>query len=289
MIDLIVLGSAGTKPTFDRNTASYYCKCDGTSFLFDAGEGVQQALLKHAPEFQTNCIIISHKHGDHYYGLIPYLVTMHLMNRVKFLDLLLPADLTFIPELMQIQGIKLCYDLRITYYNEKTVLSYPKFNLSFFKTNHTTYCYGVKLTVPERYTIDSQKIGKISDLRNLKTLQRGISVFDDGKLITPLSVCKEYISTFTLIYGSDSRPLNSTLLTGCKLLVHQATFNDDEIELAQMKRHSSLSEVIALSEYCDNLCLSHLGSKLRRRKLPAGIVYAYDGLKYTISNTGDVS
>jgi hypothetical protein len=59
-------------------------------------------MLKHAPEFQTNCIIIIHKHDDYYFGLIPYLVTMHLMNLVKHMDLLLPADLTYIPELMQI-------------------------------------------------------------------------------------------------------------------------------------------------------------------------------------------
>lgn len=73
--------------------------------------------------------------------------------------------------------------MRIAYYNENTVLSYPKFNLCFFRTNHTLYCYGVKLMVPERYTIDSEQISKISDLRNLRTLERGISVFEDGKLI----------------------------------------------------------------------------------------------------------
>ncbi len=289
MIDVVVLGSSGTKPTKDRNTSAYYCRCEGISFLLDAGEGVQQSLLKYCTQFETEFIIISHKHGDHYFGLIPYLVTMHLLNRVKPLSLYLPPDMKFFETLLSVQGIKLCYDLNIVYYSDTSEIKYRKFSISFFKTNHTVNCYGFKLSVHERYTLDEEKLNLISDKKNLSTLQRGIAVFEGDCLITPKDVCKTHIPKFTVVYGADSRPISPDLLGGCKLLIHEGTFEDDELHLAKSKKHSCVSEAKALAPLVDVLCVSHIGSKIRRTKNEANIFFAKDGLSFTVSNMGIVS
>jgi ribonuclease Z len=289
MIECTVLGSAGTKPTKDRNTAAYYCRCEGISFLLDAGENVQQSLLKHCTEFETDFIVISHKHGDHYFGLIPYLVTMHLLNRVKPLNLYLPSDMKFFESMMSLQGIKLCYELNIVYYSEKTEIKYSKFMISFFKTNHTVNCYGFKLSVFERYTLDEAKLHLVSNKKNLSILQKGIAVFEGETLITPQEVCKTNIPRFTIVYGADSRPINHTELFGCKLLIHEGTFEDDELHLAKLKKHSCVSEAKLLAPLVDTLCISHIGSKIRPKKDEGNIFFAKDGLSFVVSNTGVVS
>ena len=38
-------------------------------------------------------IFISHLHGDHYFGLIGFISTMHLLGRVKELNIYAPSEL----------------------------------------------------------------------------------------------------------------------------------------------------------------------------------------------------
>lgn len=68
--ELVVLGTASQVPTRRRNHNGYVLRWDGTTILFDPGEGTQRQLLLAdvtAPSLDRICI--THAHGDHCLGL----------------------------------------------------------------------------------------------------------------------------------------------------------------------------------------------------------------------------
>lgn len=64
------LGTGGGTPSAHRMTSATLLRLGGISFLFDAGEGVQQQLSKSKVNTgQISKIFITHMHADHIYGL----------------------------------------------------------------------------------------------------------------------------------------------------------------------------------------------------------------------------
>ena len=57
-------------------------------FLVDCGEGTQMQLRKYRFKLQKiNHIFISHLHGDHFFGLIGLISTLHLFGREEELHI----------------------------------------------------------------------------------------------------------------------------------------------------------------------------------------------------------
>jgi ribonuclease Z len=68
--ELVVLGTAGQAPTRTRNHNGYLLRWDGTSVLFDPGEGIQRQMLHaevSAPRIERICV--THRHNDHCLGV----------------------------------------------------------------------------------------------------------------------------------------------------------------------------------------------------------------------------
>ena len=66
-------------------------------WLFDCGEGTQVQLRKQKISLlKINHIFISHLHGDHYFGLIGLVNSMHLLGRTKELNIYAPKGMTAI-------------------------------------------------------------------------------------------------------------------------------------------------------------------------------------------------
>ena len=85
---LTILGCNSAIPTIDKNPTAQLLNADERFFLIDCGEGTQVQLLKNKIKAQRiNHIFISHLHGDHYFGLIGLINSMHLLGRTKDLNL----------------------------------------------------------------------------------------------------------------------------------------------------------------------------------------------------------
>ncbi len=104
---LTILGSSSATPTTERNPTAQLLSHAEKLFLIDCGEGTQVSLRRMHIHFQRiKHIFISHLHGDHFYGLIGLISSMHLLGRTKplfiygppmlkeILDLQLKASLT---------------------------------------------------------------------------------------------------------------------------------------------------------------------------------------------------
>ena len=64
-MELIVLGSCGTYPSFQRACSSYLIKNDKQSILIDIGSGAFSNLQKWEDPFNLKALILTHSHPDH--------------------------------------------------------------------------------------------------------------------------------------------------------------------------------------------------------------------------------
>ena len=107
-----ILGSGAAIPTSDRNPTAQLVEVRNQLLLLDCGEGTQMQLRKLGVRIQKiSHIFISHLHGDHYFGLIGLLNTLHLYGRKHELHL------------YGIQPLKDLIDLQLSL--SRTILQYP--------------------------------------------------------------------------------------------------------------------------------------------------------------------
>ena len=91
---LQIIGTASAKAELNRFHSSFIISDGKAKILFDAGDGISQALLQSQIDFSTiNSIIISHFHADHI-AVLPLLITrMKISRRTKPLKIFVPNKL----------------------------------------------------------------------------------------------------------------------------------------------------------------------------------------------------
>jgi len=109
--DIHILGSGSALPTIKKRPTSQLIHYNGKYLLIDCGEGTQVQLRKQKISFlKINHIFISHLHGDHYFGLIGLMSSMHLLGRTKELNIYAPKELKSIIDLqLSVSHSKLRY------------------------------------------------------------------------------------------------------------------------------------------------------------------------------------
>jgi ribonuclease Z len=111
--NVTILGSSSAIPTTERNPTAQLVNHNEHLFLLDCGEGTQVTLRRMHIHFQKiNHIFISHLHGDHFFGLIGLISSMHLLGRTKELHVYGPPELNGIIELqLKVSLTELIYPL----------------------------------------------------------------------------------------------------------------------------------------------------------------------------------
>ena len=85
---LTILGCSAAVPDLDKHPSSQLLNSNENLFLIDCGEGTQIRLRERNINFQRiSHVLISHLHGDHFYGLIGLINSMHLLGRKKELHI----------------------------------------------------------------------------------------------------------------------------------------------------------------------------------------------------------
>jgi ribonuclease Z len=120
IFELTILGNSSATPTLQRHPTGQVLNYNEKLFLIDCGEGSQTQMLRYRIKYhRINNIFISHLHGDHFFGLMGFLSTLHLQGRTNPLTIFAPQPLEHI----------IRYQLEVS----ETSLRYP---LSFCYLNH---------------------------------------------------------------------------------------------------------------------------------------------------------
>ena len=87
-LDVIFLGTAGSRPTAHRITSATLIRRGGERLLVDCGEGTQRRLMQSAAGLaDIELVLLTHLHADHYLGLPGMLKTFALRERTAPLAL----------------------------------------------------------------------------------------------------------------------------------------------------------------------------------------------------------
>jgi ribonuclease Z len=249
-------------------------------------------------------ILISHLHGDHFFGLPGLLSTMHLLGRNKKLSIYGPPGLeALIKAMLAAGGHPLQFDLTFhTIQPGETQLIFEDrlIEIFAFALKHRLPTLGYRINEkPKLLNLDKEAISAAGLLiEDLPKLKSGISIERNGKKYNYKDYTLPAQPVYSYAYCSDTKPSPSYLeaIKDVDLLYHEATFNQQHLERAKSTFHSTAQQAAqqAVLANCKYLLLGHFSSRYddaQQHLLEARIVHpnvgaAEDGFKLTLGKWG---
>ncbi len=271
--ELTILGSGAAVPTFRRNPTAQYIVCNDRHILIDCGEGTQMQIRKYSIRFQRiSHILISHLHGDHFFGLVGLLSTMHLMGRDKGITVYGPEELeNIVRSQLEIAGARLDFDLKFVKLNGKEVKLIFEDNLieiHTFPLKHRipTNGFVIREKIKERRLISEAIKGSGLLIEHLPKLKRGEHVVDEkGNEFDFEEFTLPPHPSFSYAFCSDTRYDESIApyIKNVDVLYHEATFIDMDEDRAKTTFHSTAKQAatIAAKAGVGRLLLGHLSAR----------------------------
>lgn len=271
-LDVVFLGTAGSVPTAWRAPTSLLVRRGGERLLFDCGEGTQRQLLSSAIGLvELEEIFLTHYHADHYLGLPGLLKTFALRGREQPLVLWGPRGLADLLETLRRIFGKLTYRLDVRELSPGETLGRDGYRLATIKVDHRVTALGyvlAELPRPGRFDVDAARSLRVPEGPLWGTLQRGESVtLDDGTVVTPDQVLGSPRPGRRLVISGDTKPCRGILEAALEadLLIHEATFTDEEKERADETGHTTAHDAAELARIAGvkMLALTHLSNRYR--------------------------
>ncbi|MEU5519693.1 ribonuclease Z [Streptomyces sp. NPDC047860] len=262
--ELVVLGTASQVPTRHRNHNGYLLRWDGEGILFDPGEGTQRQMLRAGvAAHDLNRICVTHFHGDHCLGLagviqrvnldkVPHEITAHYpRSGQRFFDRLRYA--AAYRETVPLTEAPVDAD--------GTLARTPGYTLEARKLSHPIEAYGYRFVEPDGRRMLPERLAA-----------HGIKGPDVGRIQregslggVPLESVSEVRRGQRFAFVMDTRLCDGVyaLAEGCDMLVIEATFLDEEKELADEFGHLTAGQAarVAREAGVRHLVLTHFSQR----------------------------
>lgn len=274
-IALQILGSNSAAFAHGRHQTSQVLKIQDQYVLIDCGEGTQLLMRKHQVKIsKINIIVISHLHGDHYYGLIGLISTLHLFGRRKDLVLIGPPGLMDVLTLqLKYSETSLNFKINFTEWtpNEvELVFDHPKFTITTIPLDHRVPCAGYLFQEkPKKRRIDKTKLpGKLPPAE-IYQLKCGEDLVDeDGNVLHKNEeVTLDPLRALSYAFCSDTRykPELVPQISGVDLLYHEATFSSEMEERARNTYHTTARQAATFAKDAKvgKLLIGHFSTRYR--------------------------
>jgi ribonuclease Z len=269
-LGLVILGSSAAVPTKSRGLPSIAVVYRGSIILLDAGEGTQAALTRAGlSPLKVEAVLVTHLHGDHFFGLPGLLQSMGMLGRKSLLLVAGPRGLySFLREAFKVSRWLPGYPLYIAELGAGERLSLPSgWTVETFPTCHTVESLGYRLVEPPRKPKLNMELLRRLGLRPgpyLSKLREGEPVEVNGVLLKPEDVFIQQPRT-TIVYTGDTRPCKTVVeaARNATVLVHDATFTSDMAEEAYEQGHSTAADAAkaAAEAGAELLVLFHISAR----------------------------
>jgi ribonuclease Z len=264
------LGTSAAAPTVQRNVSGLFLKRAGESFIFDCGEGSQRQMIRFGTGFGVNAAFFTHFHADHYLGIIGFLRTLGMYGRTEPLTLYGPRPAGWLlPRAIGLGVEELPWPVDIREVGAGTVHRGDGYRIEAFETDHRTPSLGYALIEeprPGRFDVATARGLGVPEGPMFGKLQRGEAVvLPSGRVVEPAEVLGPSRAARRVVISGDTRPCDATTLVSkeADLLIHEATFGDDEQARAIETRHSTAREAaqVARAAGVKRLVMTHLSNR----------------------------
>ena len=268
-----ILGTGSATPITERRPSAALLDLGNESLLFDCGEGTQFQMLKYKVRFsRLKYILITHLHGDHYFGLIALINTLNNTGRTEPLVLIGPQGLQ---DILSVQlrysqsALNYTIDYRTTSPNRaEEVFSNDKFSIQSIPLKHRIPCTGfVVAEKPALRKILAEKLPAAFPLQYFKMLKEGFDVTFEGKNYRNADYTRPPEKPKKMAYCSDTvfDPELSTYLFHVDLLYHESTFTKELSERAGYTFHSTAEQAasVAKGAQAKQLIIGHFSSRYK--------------------------
>ncbi len=249
--------------------------------------------------FALDDIFVTHMHADHFLGIIGLLRTMGLQGRETEVRLWGPPGCVPILEAAVHLGVdRVPFAVAISELAPGAVVARAGYDIHAFRTSHGLASIGYALVEHERlgrFHPDRARELGVPHGPLFGRLHRGETIEVDGRVIRPEDVVGPPRPGRRVVYTGDTRPVRDTVAVaaGADLLIHDATFGEEEADRARATRHSTAREAAQLAKKAGvrRLVLTHLSARyaedprqLEReaRAVFAASVVAFDGMELEI-------
>jgi ribonuclease Z len=294
-VRITFLGTAAARPTVGRNVTSILMQREGDTMMFDCGEGTQRQMMRYGTGFTFSDIFFSHLHADHFLGVIGLLRTLGLQDRQEPVDLWCPRGTEPILRQAVDLGVeRVPFPVRITGLEPGEVLSRGVYDVVPFRVSHGGRALGYAVVEHPRlgrFNVERARELGVPEGPLWGKLHHGVAVEVEGRTVRPEDVVGAPRPGRKVVYSGDTRPCAGTrdISSGADLLIHEATFAQDEAERAGATGHSTAREAaqVAAGAGVLRLVLTHFSPRyaddprVLEREAKAVFpetVSAYDGL-----------
>jgi ribonuclease Z len=267
-LSVAFLGTGGAVPSARRNTASVLVARGGERLLFDCGEGTQRQMQRSLGLVQVDSIFFTHFHADHFLGLPGLLKTYDLTERERPLTVYGPRGLVdLFKTLARVIG-KVGYGLDLVEIDPGDAIPLDGAEVRAFPVEHSVRALGYSLAEadrPGRFDPNAAKRLGVQEGPDFATLQRGEPVQGSLGPVNPEDVMGNARPGRTLVVTGDTAPCHATVeaAKGADLLVHDASFAEEEAQRAADTGHSTVGQAAAVAREAEVklLALVHISSR----------------------------
>ena len=266
-----LLGTSASRPTVERNVASTVVEREGETLMFDCGEGTQRQMMRYGVSFSLGDIFFTHMHSDHVLGVIGLTRTLQLQGRSEPLRLWGPkGSARVLRQWAGLGGERLGFAVDVVEVEPGVAVARREYSIVPFPVDHRgAAAVGYALVEDERRGRFNPELARqlgVPEGPLWGELHRGRAVtLPDGRVVEASSLVGPTRPGRRIAITGDTRPCAGTIAAarGADLLIHEATFADEEAERAAETGHSTAREAaeVAAAAGVRRLALTHVSAR----------------------------
>jgi ribonuclease Z len=264
-LSLFFAGTGGSVPGARRGLPALLMRRGADRLLFDCGEGTQRQLVRSVGLADLDDVFITHFHADHWLGLPGMLKSFALRDREAPLAIYGPPGLGDVMANIRFIYGRLPYELTVNELAPGETVGRSGYAVTAIPVSHkNTSAFGYAIVEDSRPghldPVLAQRLG-VAPGPDFGRLQRGEAVAG----VKPEQVMGETREGRKIVISGDSAPCNEVLIAAheADLLVHEATFTDEESDRARQTGHCTARQAAELARDAKarTLALVHLSAR----------------------------
>jgi len=264
-LSLFFAGTGGSVPSARRGLPAVLVRRGGDRLLFDCAEGTQRQLMRSVGLLELDAVFITHFHADHWLGLPGMLKSFALREREAPLTVYGPSGLDNLMKAMFIVYGRLPYELSIVELEPAETVERDGYEIAAIPVRHRggpSFGYAL-VEAPRPGQLDPQLAEQLGVRPgpDFGLLQRGETVSG----VKPEQVMSAPREGRKVVLSGDTAPCEALAIAAhqADVLVHEATFTEEESERASQTLHSTARQAaqLALDAEVRLLALTHVSSR----------------------------